>query len=50
MAVPTENVNRYRSFLYLTDVITTEVSQRETGRFTRGVETVGVHPFFAPAA
>ena len=24
--------------------------QRETGRFKRGVETVGVHPFFAPAA
>ena len=22
---------------------------RETGRFKRGVETVGVHPFFAPA-
>ena len=26
------------------------VAQRETGRFTRGVETVGVHPSCAPAA
>ena len=33
MAVPTGNVNRYRSFLYLTDVITAEAAQRERQEF-----------------
>ena len=41
----------FRSHLYVGTLAfrRSEVSQRETGRFKRGVETVGVHPFFALA-
>lgn len=38
LCAPTGNVNRYRSYLYLTDGITAEPSQKETG-FKR-VETM----------